>query len=193
MTDNPQKATPKDEVLAFFAGQKKTVLSFLGFSGAGYERPDQMLAEAEKILDRFDPATTIVNIGATSDGIGAVYKLAKEKGFVTTGIVSTQALEAGVDVSPFVDRVFFIEDESWGGCLDDGETLAPTSALMVEVSDTMIAIGGGTIARDEFSAAKRRGRKTAFIPADMNHEAAREKARRKGLPMPASFAGAVAE
>ncbi|MDH3660948.1 MAG: hypothetical protein OEU92_13145 [Alphaproteobacteria bacterium] len=38
------KATPKDDVLAFFAQQKKTILTFLGYSGSGYERPGDMLA-----------------------------------------------------------------------------------------------------------------------------------------------------
>ena len=85
MTRAHPKATSKNDVLAFFAAQKKTVLTFLGYSGAGYELPDEMLVEAGKVLDRFNPATTTVNIGATTDGIGAVYALAKARGFVTTG------------------------------------------------------------------------------------------------------------
>ena len=36
-----------------------------------------MLAGAERVLSEFDPGRTIVNIGATPDGIGAVYELAK--------------------------------------------------------------------------------------------------------------------
>ena len=50
-----------------------------------------MLRKAGRILDEFDPSKTIVNIGATPEGIGAVYELAKRRGFVTTGIISTQA------------------------------------------------------------------------------------------------------
>jgi len=38
-----------------------------------------MLASAERVMSEFDPAGTIVNIGATPEGIGAVYELAKPR------------------------------------------------------------------------------------------------------------------
>ena len=40
---------------------------------------------------------------------------------------------------------------------------------MVEVSDRLVAIGGGDVARDEFIAAKRAGKDVTFIAADMDH------------------------
>ncbi|HEY5817079.1 MAG TPA: hypothetical protein VIU14_01590, partial [Mesorhizobium sp.] len=55
--------------------------------------------------------------------------------------------------------------------------------------DTMIAIGGGDVARDEMLEARRLGKKTEFIPADMNHTAARDKSARKGQPEPTDFRG----
>lgn len=183
------KATPKDDVLAFFAQQKKTVLTFLGYSGAGYEQPNAMLEQAEKVLTRFDPRTTIVNIGATADGIGAVYALAKARGFATTGIVSTEALAVNAEISPAVDHVFFVEDASWGGFLDDGETLSPTSEIKVAVSDDMVAIGGNRIVRDELLGASQRGREIDFIPTDMDHQRARRMAEEKGQAEPTSFGG----
>ena len=47
------------------------------------------------------------------------------------------------------------------------------------------------MARDELLAAKRRGKKVKFIPADMNHKTAIDKARKKGLPAPDNFKGSA--
>ena len=63
------------------AGRHKTVLTFLGYSGAEYESPARMLADAAAVLAGQDPSRVIVNIGATADGIGAVYALARQRGF----------------------------------------------------------------------------------------------------------------
>lgn len=186
-----REATP-EEVRAFFRGKGMAVLTFLGYSGAGYEDESAMLERASSILDRFDPNRTIVNGGATAEGIGAVYRVAKEKGFATSGIVSTQARDNDVPLSPCVDVVFFVRDETWGGVLPGSDRLSPTSTAMVEASDVLVAIGGGEIARDELAAAQRSGKRVEFIPADMNHRIARDKARQKGQPPPTDFRGAAA-
>jgi len=173
----------------YFREQGKYVLTFLGFSGAGYQDPSALLRTAETILARRKPEKTIVNIGATPEGIGAIYSLAKEKGFQTTGIVSSQAREADVALSPDVDRFFYVQDAYWGGKVPGTDRLSPTSQLMVEVSDELVAIGGGAVARDELEAAKKLGKKVRFIPMDLDHEIAREKARKEGLPEPSDFRG----
>jgi hypothetical protein len=167
------------------------VLTFLGYSAAEYENKAAMLEHAARILDAYDPKATIVNIGATPDGIGAVYATAKQRGFPTAGIVSTQAKENNVKLSPCVDVVFFVRDATWGGFIPGTERLSPTSAAMVENSDVLIAIGGGEVARDELIAARRLGKKVQFIPADMNHEVARERARKRGQLAPTDFRGAA--
>jgi len=179
------------EIRAFFEKENKKVLTFAGYSGAGYEDEALMLGHAERILAEFDPAKTIVNAGATPDGIGSVYKLAKQKGFMTTGIVSTQAKQYSAELSPYVDNVFYVEDSSWGGFIEGTEKLSPTSEAMVENSDVIIGIGGGEVARDEMIVAKRLGKEVRFIPADMNHQKAVEKAQKKGLPAPTDFKGAA--
>ena len=184
---------PPAEVIARLAEENKTVVTFLGYSGAQYEDPAALLITVEQILLEFDPSGTVVNSGATAVGIGAVYPLAKRMGFTTSGIVSTQARDSGAELSGYVDDVFFVEDSSWGGFIDNRDTLSPTSTAMVQSSDVMIAIGGGEIARDELTAARRQGKEVRFIPADLNHQIAREKAKNKGLPPPTSFAGAVSE
>ena len=179
------------EIHAYFSNTGRKVLTFAGYSGSGYENEAAMLAAADRVLDDFDPKKTIVNIGATPDGIGAVYAVAKRKGFETTGIVSTQARQYAA--SPQVDRVFYVEDATWGGYLEGSRELSPTSSAMVAVSDVMVAIGGGAVARDEILEAKRLGKDVRFIAADMNHSRALETAARKGLPAPTDFRGAVHE
>jgi hypothetical protein len=79
------------DIKSFFESQNKDVLTFVGYSGGEYEDKIAMLDKASRILDEFDPSKTIVNIGATPEGIGAVYELAKRRGLMTTGIISTQA------------------------------------------------------------------------------------------------------
>lgn len=184
-------ASPK-EIHAFFEEKKMTVITFVGYSGAEYENKTMMLEQATRILDQFDPDRTIVNIGATPEGIGAVYETAKGKEFPTAGIVSTQAKDSKTKLSPCVDIVFYVKDAAWGGFLPGTETLSPTSEAMVENSDMIVAIGGGGVARDELIAAKRLGKRVQFIPADMNHQIAREKALNKGQPVPTDFRGAAA-
>ena len=185
------KSATVEEIAAFLKGKQKAVLTFVGYSGAGYEDEAWMLKEAERVLGEYDPAKTIVNIGATPEGIGAVYELAKRKGFLTTGIVSSQARQYNVKLSPYVDYAFYVEDSAWGGLVPGTEELSPTSKAMVENSDVIIGIGGGEVARDELLAARRSGKKVHFIPADMNHQKARESARKKKLPEPTDFHGAA--
>ena len=184
------EATPSD-VRTFFKSQGKTVLTFLGYSGAGYEDEAALISHATGVLDNYDPHTTIVNIGVTLDGIGRVYELAKQRGFTTSGIVSTQARESNATVSPCVDYAFYVPDPLWGGFVEGGERLSPTSAALVDVSDQVVAIGGGEISRDELLAATHAGKNTRFIPADMNHRIAIEKAAKKGQAPPTNFRGAV--
>ena len=86
-----------------------------------------------------------------------------------------------------------MKDATWGGFTEGSDRLSPTSTAMVENSDILIGIGGGSVARDELTAAKRLGKEVRFIPADMNHQKAREKAKKKGLLAPTSFGGTADE
>ena len=181
------------EVTDYFAAQKKDVVTFCGYSGSGYEDPDEMLKVAERILSKFDPEKTIVNIGATTSGIGKVYELAKQRGFATTGVVSVLAKQYPDDISKHADVVFFVKDDSWGGFVGDSDKLSPTSQAMVACSDVIFAIGGGDVARDEMTAAKQQGKRVEFIAADMNHEKAIAKAKKKDQPIPKTFHGSAHE
>ncbi len=177
-----------DEIRQWVNGQ--TVLTFLGYSSAEYELHANMMAKAVTVLAEHDPAKVLVNIGATCDGIGCVYTLAKQLGFKTMGIVSTQAVASGARWSPAVDQVFLINDRTWGGT-DASGALHPTSAAMVALSDELVAIGGGTIARDELLAGRRLGKPCRFIPAESNHKLARAKALKAKQPEPTNFTSAL--
>lgn len=191
--DGSESGSSPDEVKRFFDQRGKIVLTFVGYSDAGYEDFDRMLDEARSVLSVHSPKKTIVNIGATSSGIGAVYDLAKKMGFETTGIVSTEAKKVQAEISPQVDKVFYVTDDAWGGFQENTQVLTPTSQAMVQCSDILIGIGGGAVARDEMIAAQREGKTVKYIPADMNHKTALDKARKKGLPPPTDFKGAAFE
>lgn len=171
---------------------QRTVVTFAGYSGAGYQDPASMLKRAEEVLAEYNPETTIINIGATAEGIGAIYPLAKKMKFTTIGIVSTQASDTNTPISTDVDHVFYVTDASWGGKLADSDKLSPTSEAMVNNSDVFIAIGGGAVSRDEYLAAQAQGKEVIFIAADMDHKVAIEKAKRKGQPQPTDFSGDLA-
>lgn len=181
---------PEDAV-RFIKGRGKTVLTFYGYSGMGYEREEEMLRVARDVLARHSPATTLVNIGGTKAGIGAVYPLARSLGFETTAVVSTRALQYPQDISESVDHLCLVEDRQYGGNLPGSAELSPTSRAMVDCSDILVAIGGGDVSRDELLEAKRQGKPIQYHPAEFNHENAVRLAGKKGEPPPASFMGAV--
>lgn len=166
-------------------------MTFIGYSGAEYENKVRMLKIAEDVLAQFDPKTTIVNIGATPEGIGAIYALAKKMGFETSGIVSSQARDFLPEKPVEVDHVFFVQDENWGGYLADGTTLSPTSEAMLSVSEVLVGIGGNDVGRDELLEAQNRGKTIRFFAADMNHEIAIAKAKKNGKEVPADFRGSA--
>lgn len=180
-----------EAIQRFIADRQVDVLTFEGYSGSEYEDPAAMLGHALRTLDAHDPATILVNIGATEVGIGAVYEVAKQKGFTTMGIVSTLARHQDANLSPCVDYVFFVPDSTWGGQLSATNELSPTSRAIVEASTSFVAIGGGDVAKDELLAARAAGKSVTFIPADMNHAKTRAKARKKGLPDPTDFRGSA--
>ncbi|HMZ84154.1 MAG: hypothetical protein JNM37_11175 [Rhodocyclaceae bacterium] len=181
----------QDDVLAFVRRRGMTVLTFAGYSASGYEDEAAMRAQAAAVLDRHDPRITLVNIGATAEGIGAVYALARARGFETLGIVSSRARDEGVALSPAVDHVFFVRDAGWGGIDAATGRLSPASATVVAASDEIVAIGGGDSARDEMLAARAAGKPVTFIAADMDHHVAREKAAAQGALPPTDFRGSA--
>jgi len=87
--------------------------------------------------------------------------------------------------------VFYVPDARWGGTLPGTDRLSPTSQAIVEASEAYVAIGGGDVTRDEALALQRAGRPVTFIPADMNHRIASDKARKANRPEPTDFQGSA--
>ena len=181
-----------DETKSFFKGLGKKVITLVGYS-SGYEDEEGMLEIVKTVLSEYSPKTSIVNIGATTGGIGTAYPVAKSMGFTTTGIVSCLAIEYIDDISTAVDHICFIEDELWGGKLPDSDELSPTSQAMVECSDILIGIGGNYIGRDELVAGKEQGKTVYFHPAEIHHEYLINRAKKMNLPPPESFWGSAHE
>jgi len=182
-----------DEVHAFFKEQGKTVLTFFGFSGMGYEDETEMFRIVREVLSEYSPEITIVNIGGTRSGIGAAYPLAKSLGFKTTGIASSEAIDYPDEISEAVDHVCFVADKQWGGKLPDSEELSPTSEAMVSCSDILVGIGGNDISRDEMLAGKERGKPVYFYTAEVDHAKAIRRAEHLEQPKPGSFWGSAHE
>jgi len=179
-----------EEVAAFFQSQNKKVVTFVGYSSE-YEDKNAMLAIVKATLAKYSPDSHLVNIGVTVGGIGAAYPLAKSMGFMTTGIVSTLAVQFADEISTDVDKICFVDDKGWGGILEDDKTLSPTSRAMVHCSDIVVGIGGGEISRDELLEAKRLGKLVAYHPAEVSHDWAIQRAHRAKEEPPATFWGAA--
>lgn len=143
----------------------RRVLTFIGYSGE-YADPGALERIATVVLASHPPAEWVVNIGATVMGIGALYPLAKRLGYATTGIVSQQAKAYPEQLSPAVNTPVFVEDTTWGGWAQEYETLQPTSEAMVDVSDEIVAIGGGNVGKAEMVfAAEKQKLPVTFYPA----------------------------
>ena len=181
-----------DQAIREIRELRRRIVTFSGFSSNGYEDRTALEHLMSYVLDELDPAADIVCSGATSMGIGAIYALAASREFRTIGIVSSKVQKEASSFADNVDIVFVIEDDTWGGYIDNNKTLSPTSRVMVHSSDLLVFIGGGDIARDEYDYAARRGQSVRVFAADMNHAALIDKARRKGKGAPTDFKGALA-
>jgi hypothetical protein len=185
------RMTP-DEAVSFIRGLRKTVLTFIGFS-TDFEDQKGVLEIVKGELSKHSPTSTLINIGATQGGVGIIYPLAKSMGFLTTGIISTEAFAFYKDISEHVDHICFIKDRLWGGYQPGLKELSPTSRAMVDCSDIFIGIGGNDVARDELLAARDLGKPLQFFPAEMNHAWAIRSAQQSGKPLPTSFLGSAHE
>ena len=181
--------TPNAAV-SFFKRKGKIVITFFGYS-IEYQDKENMFRIVREVLSQYTPEKTLVNIGATTGGLGAAYPLIKSLGFVTAGIVSTEALAYPDDISDAVDHICFIKDNQWGGKLPDSNELSPTSKAMVACSDVLVAIGGGEISLQELLAGKEVGKPIQYYPAEISHASAIRHAQNRGLPQPENFWGSV--
>ncbi|MCB1112133.1 MAG: hypothetical protein H7A37_01570 [Chlamydiales bacterium] len=155
----------KDDAITYTNVKKgdKDIVSFIGFSSP-YPDRDKLNHCIEEALEILHPNDVIIAAGATEVGIGAVYPIAKKKGFETLGIVSTNAKHSNrAKLSESVDFIAFIEDEQWGGYLPDSKLLSPVSEVIVTCSEAAIVIGGNEIATIEAAELKKRNKDIIFL------------------------------
>ncbi|MET0659405.1 MAG: hypothetical protein ABW110_14755, partial [Steroidobacteraceae bacterium] len=62
-TQKVTEATP-DQVRSFFKSKQREVVTFVGYSGAGYDDASAMLRRADSELTKLNPKRTVINSGA---------------------------------------------------------------------------------------------------------------------------------
>lgn len=163
------------EIIDLIRSRKKKVYTLFGYSALGYELPEQMLTVVKEKLTQLSKQEWIIAIGATEEGVGACYSVAKELGFETIGIVSTQALSYSGKFSDYVDMIYIVNDELWGGYIPGTKKLAETTKTFLSTSDFILALGGGENTAITLQAAKAIQLPFEYIPCDMNHENAKKR------------------
>jgi hypothetical protein len=177
-TQKQQDATDplsSEEIIELVRSQRKKIYTIFGYSALGYESQADMLACVRERLSKVSPQEWIVAIGATEEGVGACYEIAKQLGFTTIGIVSTQALSYSGKFSDFVDMIYIVNDDLWGGYIPGTKKLAETTKTFLSISDTVLALGGGENTAVTLEKAKSIGLPFEYIPFDMNHDIAKER------------------
>lgn len=149
----------------------KFVVVFGGFSGLGYEEKDrlkeQMKEDLQKYINEHGKDNLAVVCGATPEGVGIIYEVAKSLDLKTYGIVSTAALEYSDNPqSAFCDTVLFSKQ------LDGVWTVKnkQDQSLMVDIATQgqgglLHYYNGGEVALDEIKEAKQRG-----VPVEINFD-----------------------
>lgn len=164
-----------DEIIEMIAKKRKKVYTFFGYSALQYEDEQKLLLATKDELSQLSPSEYIVCIGATQEGIGKVYEVAKSLGFETIGVVSTQALTYSGKFSDHVDMIYIVNDDNWGGFVPYTNKLAETTKTFLAVSDTISAYGGGENTAITLEQADILGITTKFTSMDMNHTLAKKK------------------
>ena len=70
--------TSADAAIALIRKTERSVVTFVGFSGAGYEDPRAVERAIAEVLDGLSPTSVVICGGATPEGIGAVYPLGED-------------------------------------------------------------------------------------------------------------------
>ncbi len=175
MSDDPEvmeqfatEPTSAESIIKQIKALEKKVFTLFGYSQLEYQDKNYVMDLIREELKTLDPKTTIINIGATEEGIGAAYEIAKEMGFMTIGVASTLALQYSGKFSKFVDRIYIANDPYWGGKVPGTERLAETTRIYLQVSDVISAYGGGENTAAILREGKKLGMDVRYKPALMN-------------------------
>jgi hypothetical protein len=163
----------KDQLAEINKGD--VVLVFDGYSGLGYKNVDavsskmaQEIGEAAMESLRQNPATTVwVVAGATADGIGECYDIAKKvseatgASIKTVGIVSSEALKQESwgkalpdEQAAKLDRLIVADDPNgtWQVIGKDGKSMMVSEAfeaVKLGAHARFVFMGGGAVAKSE--------------------------------------------
>lgn len=140
--------------------KNRHVIVFSGFSALGYKDihhlKESLHSELEKAISKYGAHALCVVAGATDEGIGVVYNLAKKMGIETLGIVSEQAIGF---VSSNCDKVVYIADPtgSWKVLDETGNSYmvyVATRNDKISRTGEFIAFGGGEVTLSELNEAR---------------------------------------
>ncbi len=186
-----------DGLVAQIRSAGKHMVTFLGFGELGYQDVAAVKHLVERELARLDPRTTTINTGTLVTagyeiGIAVAYEVARPRGFETIGVHPSVALRGrgSYFLSAFVDCVYFVEDDTWGGILEAGGGPSPTLRVLLAATDEAVCIGGGRHTAQELHAFLGSGTPVRFHAADMNHRTSVAWYRGRGTTVP-DFRGAA--
>jgi hypothetical protein len=162
---NHAKHVSYEQLIEKAKSDGKTVVILGGYSGQGYENPDELKKYIREVLNQAGDNTMFV-IGGTEGGIGDAYKwipeIAQEmdkKNVETAGIVSRNAAEYGVAKQ---DYIVFVDTD-----VNDWEVKKDGRSLMVDIAaqtqGQMIYFRGGPISQAEINEALARNVQVSLI------------------------------
>lgn len=155
----------------------KRVVVFSGYSGRGYadatvyaefnepylDLENTLSGILDKEIERYGKENIVVVAGATEDGIGAVYGVAKSKNLTTLGIVSEEAEKYNVPIAEDCDNHVYVPDPSgtWKVLDPNGESYMVNVAKgNASYKGKFYSLGGGDVTVSELQEAERLGIKT---------------------------------
>jgi hypothetical protein len=167
-------------IAKYLRSRHKRIITFAGFGELGYQDPSIVGAVARGVFLSHERASLLV-VASTllrtsgQDGVAAVYPIAAQHQIESVGVHPSIALQFSQThrPSPHASKTFIVSDRSWGGVLQNGSP-SPTLTVLLSISDLLVVIGGGKHASQELAAFLRADKAVLYVPAEMNHDAARE-------------------
>ncbi|MEK6774659.1 MAG: chemotaxis protein CheW [Bdellovibrionota bacterium] len=163
--------TEADAAIQIIQKKYKRIVTFGGNSTQGFA-DEKAVEQAVKLeLKKYNPNEVVINGPGSEVGIGLVYRVAKQLGFRTIGIISEKTGEPA-KMSVSVDEVFVIKDHTWGGVDPETKTLSATTRTLLTVSEAYLAFAGGVITASEYEQARIMKKRTAFYRFEKNRSLA---------------------
>jgi len=164
-----------DEVISLFRQRYRRVVTFLGYGELGYEDPGAFQTIARREIAAFDSQEVVINAATLvtfgfAHGIADIYEIARSQGFRTSGVYPSVSLGSAEShgLSGFVEDIYFIEDQTWGGYLEGSALASPTLTALTSVTDEVVAIGGGEHTAQEIQEFVKCGIPVRYYALEMN-------------------------